>query len=169
MFLVDTNVLVYAAVEACPEHAACLERLNRWRSSPIPWFTTWPILYETMRVVTHRRAVRAPWRLDRAVEFVQALLASPSLKILMPTTEHASVLARTVEEVPGLAGSILHDLHTVILMREHGIHRIVTRDGDFHRFSFLEVVDPLGPHCPDMVRERRPPKAARTRRKPARA
>ena len=53
MFVVDTNVLVYAAVEACPEHAACLERLERWRSGPIPWFTTWPILYETMRVVTH--------------------------------------------------------------------------------------------------------------------
>jgi uncharacterized protein len=28
-------------------------------------------------------------------------------------------------------------------MREHGIKRIITRDTDFHRFSFLEVVDPL--------------------------
>jgi predicted nucleic acid-binding protein len=28
-------------------------------------------------------------------------------------------------------------------MREHGIARIVTRDTDFHRFGFLEVVDPL--------------------------
>ena len=29
------------------------------------------------------------------------------------------------------------------LMREYGIDRIVTRDTDFHRFDFLEVVDPL--------------------------
>jgi predicted nucleic acid-binding protein len=28
-------------------------------------------------------------------------------------------------------------------MREHGIRRIYTRDTDFHRFAFLEVVDPL--------------------------
>jgi len=28
-------------------------------------------------------------------------------------------------------------------MREHGIHRVVTRDADFHRFPFLEVTDPL--------------------------
>jgi predicted nucleic acid-binding protein len=28
-------------------------------------------------------------------------------------------------------------------MREHGVGRIVTRDRDFHRFAFLEVVDPL--------------------------
>jgi predicted nucleic acid-binding protein len=27
-------------------------------------------------------------------------------------------------------------------MREHGIRRICTRDADFHRFPFLEVIDP---------------------------
>ena len=30
-----------------------------------------------------------------------------------------------------------------ILMREHGIRRVTTRDTDFHRFSFLEAIDPL--------------------------
>ena len=30
-------------------------------------------------------------------------------------------------------------------MREHGIRRIYTRDTDFHRFRFLEVVDPIEP------------------------
>jgi predicted nucleic acid-binding protein len=28
-------------------------------------------------------------------------------------------------------------------MREHGIRRVCTRDMDFHRFPFLEVVDPI--------------------------
>jgi len=28
-------------------------------------------------------------------------------------------------------------------MREHGIPQICTRDVDFHRFSFLAVVDPV--------------------------
>jgi len=27
-------------------------------------------------------------------------------------------------------------------MREHGIRRIYTRDTDFHRFPFLEPIDP---------------------------
>jgi hypothetical protein len=31
--------------------------------------------------------------------------------------------------------------HTAILMREHGIREIYTRDTDFHRFPFLRVVD----------------------------
>ena len=29
------------------------------------------------------------------------------------------------------------------LMREHGIRQICTRDTDFHRFPFLQVIDPL--------------------------
>jgi predicted nucleic acid-binding protein len=37
----------------------------------------------------------------------------------------------------------MHDVQTAVLMREHGIRRIYTRDADFHRFEFLEVVDPL--------------------------
>jgi len=37
----------------------------------------------------------------------------------------------------------MHDLHTAVLMREHGISRICTRDTDFLKFPFLTVVDPL--------------------------
>jgi len=36
----------------------------------------------------------------------------------------------------------MHDAHTAVLMREHGIKRVYTRDTDFHRFPFLEPVDP---------------------------
>lgn len=28
-------------------------------------------------------------------------------------------------------------------MREHGVRRIYTRDTDFHRFRFIEPLDPL--------------------------
>jgi predicted nucleic acid-binding protein len=45
--------------------------------------------------------------------------------------------------VPELRGNLIHDAHTAILMREHGLRRIYTRDSDFHRFPFLEVIDPL--------------------------
>jgi predicted nucleic acid-binding protein len=48
-----------------------------------------------------------------------------------------------IAELPWLSGNVIHDAHTAILMREHGTLRICTRDADFHRFSFLEVVDPL--------------------------
>ena len=41
-----------------------------------------------------------------------------------------------------LAGNLMHDTETAVLMREHGIRRICTRDTDFHRFTFLEPIEP---------------------------
>ena len=87
--------------------------------------------------------MRRPWSVKKAWEFVQALLASPGLGILVQTERHPMVAEQVVAEIPHLAGNLLHDAHTAILMREHGIRQICTRDADFHRFPFLEVIDPL--------------------------
>jgi uncharacterized protein len=140
---VDTNVLVYAADADSQFHSPCRDWLERQRPRPDAWYTTWAILYEFLRVTTHPRVMRRPWRLAAAWEFVTALLASPGLAVLVPTLRHADVAAELISEMPHLAGNLLHDAHTAILMREHGVTRICTRDSDFHRFPFLEVIDPL--------------------------
>ena len=67
------------------------------------------------------------------------------LSVLVPTQRHPTVAEQVIEEIPQLAGNLLHDAHTAILMREHGVRRICTRDADFHRFRFLEVIDPVQP------------------------
>jgi len=143
VFLVDTNVLVYAANADAPEGPRCREQLGAWREQASPWYLTWGVIYEFLRIVTHRRVLRSPWTPEGAWEFVAALLDSPSLHVLRETDRHDEVLGVVVAEVPGLKGNLLHDVHVATVMREHGIRRIVTRDGDFHRFPFLEVVDPL--------------------------
>jgi predicted nucleic acid-binding protein len=74
---------------------------------------------------------------------VSSLLRSPGLEVLVATERHAQVATQVIGEIPHLSGNLMHDAHTAILMREHGIRRICTRDMDFHRFPFLEVVDPL--------------------------
>jgi len=37
----------------------------------------------------------------------------------------------------------MHDTHTAVMLRKHGIRGIYTRDADFHRFGFLEVLDTM--------------------------
>ncbi len=143
MIVVDTNVLVYASNEDSPWHGACRDWLDHQLRRADAWYTTWPILYEFLRVITHRRVLAEPWSVSAAWKFVEALLASPGLDVLVPTPRHADVAGQVFSEIPHLAGNILHDAHTAILMREHGIRRVCTRDTDFHRFPFLEVVDPL--------------------------
>lgn len=143
MFVVDTNVLVYAADVRAPEHERCRALLEEWRRRSGAWYLSWGICYEFLRVVTHPRVLRRPWTAAEAHCFLEVLQESPGLGMLVPTERHSRVLAEVIEEVPQLSGNLLHDAATAVLMREHGIRRICTRDTDFHRFPFLEPIDPL--------------------------
>ena len=143
MLVIDTNVLVYAANSTVQFHGACREWLDRQRRRPDAWYLTWGIVYEFLRVSTHPRILPRPWTASAAWSFITALLASPGLDVLIPTQRHADVASAVISELSYLAGNIVHDAHTAILMREHGIRQICTRDTDFSRFAFLEVIDPL--------------------------
>ena len=139
----DTNVLVYAANTTAMEHERCRALIEKARRQPGAWYLTWGICYEFLRVVTHLRVLPQPWSADAAIDFLTVLQKSPGLEILVPTERHADVLRQVNAEVPALNGNLWHDTETAVLMREHGIRRICTRDMDFHRFHFLEVIDPL--------------------------
>lgn len=143
MFVVDTNVLLYAVDADSEFHGPSREVIEKARGQPAPWFLTWGICYEFLRVSTHPRVYRNPWTSQAALGFIQTLLACPGLSVLTATRRHAAVLGQCLDELPEARGNLLHDLHIATLMREHGIARIVTRDSDFHRFGFLEVIDPL--------------------------
>jgi toxin-antitoxin system PIN domain toxin len=145
VLVVDTNVLVYAADADSPFHDACREWLERRRQRAEAWYCTWSIVYEFLRVTTHPRVMRHPWTVPAAWDFVTALLASPGLGMLVPTQRHVDVAGQVVAEIPHIAGNLMHDAHTAVLMREHGIRCICTRDTDLHKFPFVEVLDPLAP------------------------
>ena len=143
MFVVDTNILLYAADEDAPEYPACIRLLENWREEADPWHVTWNVLYEFMRVVTHPRVKPRPWSLQGATDFVDAVMESPSLSVLSHTVNHLAVLQRCADEIPAAKGNLIFDFHTAVLMREHGIRRVYTNDMDFHRFPWVEVVNPL--------------------------
>lgn len=143
MFLVDTNILLYAVNRTAPEHGACVASLQRWREQTTPWHLTWGIVYEFMRVATHANVFSSPLSQGEAWLFVESMLAAPAMRVLVATPRHSAVLGELTGLVPRLAGNLWHDAHIAVLMREHGIKQIVTRDTHFHRFPFLEVVDPL--------------------------
>ena len=113
------------------------------RGDVSPAFVTWSICYEFLRVTTHAGLPVTPWTLPEARAYIEALLASPGFEVLVATPRHAAILSRTLSELPDLRGNVMHDVHTAVLMREHGINRICTRDNDFRRFSFVTVIDPL--------------------------
>ena len=143
MFVADTNILLLAANRDVPGHPECAGLVESWRRRTSPWYLTWGIVYEFLRVATHPKVFDAPFRMEQALSFVSALLASPALGILAETSSHLEVVSEVLNAVPGASGNIVFDAHTAALMREHGVQTIYTRDRDFLRFPNLEVIDPL--------------------------
>ena len=144
MLVFDTNVLLHAADERSELGLSCRKRLEDARGDSAPAFLTWSVCYEFMRVSTHARVFRSPWTPSSAWSFIERLIAAPGFEVLAATPRHGAVLAQTLAELPDLSGNVMHDVHTAVLMREHGVSRICTRDRHFHRFPFLSVLDPLG-------------------------
>ena len=142
MFVVDTNIFVYAADRSSPFHSRCRKSVEEWRGRSSPWYATWDIIYEFLRVITHPRVFRRPWTAVQAWGFVEALLASPAFGLLTPTNRHAGVAAELLKASDFLSGNLIFDARTAVLMMEHGIKRIYTRDTDFHRFALLDPLDP---------------------------
>ena len=144
MLVFDTNVLVHAADENSDVSGPCRRRLDDARRDSAPAFLTWSVCYEFLQVSTHPRVFRSPWSPSAAWSFLERLLAAPGFDVLVATPRHTSVLTQTFAELPGLRGNVMHDAHVAVLMREHGVSRICTRDAGFRRFPFLTVLDPLG-------------------------
>ena len=143
MFVVDTNLLLYAVNPDAEDYPRAVTLLEEWRSGDRSWFLTWGIIYEFLRVSTHSRVFARPLTLRQATEWVALLLAAPRAGVLVPSERHPAVLAALSGEYPRLRGNVIHDLHTAALMREHGVTEIRTADTDFHQFGFLTVTNPL--------------------------
>jgi toxin-antitoxin system PIN domain toxin len=143
VFVVDTNILLYAADRDSPGHRVCRGLLLEWRAQTSPWFMTWGIIYEFIRVATHPNVFRNPFTLVEAWRFLSSVLASPTLGILTETPRHGELLARMIRAQPAVRGNLVFEAHTAILMHEHGLRTIYTHDADFNRFPEIEVIDPL--------------------------
>ena len=141
--VIDTNILVYTANQDSEFFAPCRRFLDQRLNAPDPTFLTWGICYEFLRVTTHRGPFPGRLSAADAFSFLNALLSQPSISILNATNRHSEVLSQTLTELPEVSGNVMHDAHTAVLMREHGIREICTHDADFYRFPFLTVVDPL--------------------------
>lgn len=145
MKAIDTNVLVYALVDAGPHHKVARKLVVGLAEGQRPWAIPWPCVYECLRVVTHPRVFDPPMPVADAIRQLEALFDSPTVMVLHETRRHFRLLEELLDSDPSLTGNLVHDAHIAVLCMEHGITTIVTGDSDFHRFPGLLVENPFSP------------------------
>ncbi len=156
MIGVDATLLAYAANRGAPEHLRAAHTLESLASGETRWALPLSAAHQFGRLVTHPHAVARTLTALEAWGFVERLLESPTVELLLPTRHHLQVLDEVLEAL-GPAGGAVAGLETAVLLREHGVRELLSADPAMRRFAFLSVRDPLhGPvWTPEEGRPRR--------------
>jgi uncharacterized protein len=139
MIAVDTNILVYAHRAESTRHERARLWLRYLAEGTTPWCIPLFCLGEFVRITTHRRVFDPASTIEQAIEAIDAILESPSLRLLVPTTAHWPLLRASIA-AGNCTGNLVFDAQIAAVCREHGIERLLTEDRDFNRFKFVTVV-----------------------------
>lgn len=101
-----------------------------------PWGLPVFCIPEFLRVVTHSRIFSPPSSLKEANLFVDRLLSSPSLRVLVPGKNFWHHLKASSEAAQAV-GNLMFDAQIAAVCLEHGTLDLITADRDFSRFPEL--------------------------------
>ncbi|UCF97540.1 MAG: PIN domain-containing protein [Spirochaetaceae bacterium] len=102
MIAVDTNVLLYAHREETRKHELAKKWLFHLAEGDIPWAFPVFCLGEYLLVVTHRNVFDPPSSLQDALEGIEALLQSPSIRVLNPGARYFNHLKTILSRFSGI-------------------------------------------------------------------
>lgn len=143
MIVPDVNLLLYANLDATPQH----ERARRWFEALLSGDDEVGLAPAAMlgfvRIATNRRVYLQPLSVDDAVGRVRAWLALPRVLLLEQTEEVVTRTLDLLQEV-GTAANLTTDAQ----LAAHALaHRatIATADSDFARFQGVKWMNPLRP------------------------
>ena len=141
MTLSDVNLLLYAYDASSAHH----ERARLWleaRLSAVETFGfAWATLLAFLRLATNPRVFESPFRIDEALDVVDAWLSVSCATVLHPGPRHAILLRQLLEPL-GTAGNLTADAHLAALAIEHDA-QLCSADADFTRFPGLRLSNPL--------------------------
>ena len=136
---IDTNVLVYAHREEMDKHDAAQALIGHLVAGGTPWGIPVFCIGEFLRVVTNRSFFPVPTPLDVALDTIDGLLRSPSVRLLRPGESYWGIFRRVALQA-NVSGNLVFDAQIVAVCLEHGYRAIVSDDRDMRRFDGIEAV-----------------------------
>ena len=139
MIAVDTNVLICANREESALHGVALKALRLLAEGDEAWAIPVFCLGEFLRVVSHDRLFDPPTPVPHALDSLESLLASPSVRLLTPGDHYLRLLRGLIDE-SSVRGNLIFDAQIASVCLEHGASRLLTEDRDFARFRKLKPI-----------------------------
>ena len=141
-FSCDVNVLLYASDSSSPVHEAARSFLKQAAAGGDLFCLGWPTVMSYLRIATHPGIFSAPLTPAETLRNVDALVALPHVRLLSEEDGFLDVY-REVTGASPCAANLVPDAHLAALLKQHGVDKLYTRDGDFRKFPFLDVRDPF--------------------------
>lgn len=143
MILLDANILLYAYLEAFPQHktvAQWLEELLSRRHESV--LVTWTVATAFLRISTNRRIFKVPSSITEANNRLDGLFSHPMVQLIGPTASHWPIFSKILMEM-NLSGDVVMDAHIAAMAVENNA-AVASADKDFRRFSdYVKIIDPL--------------------------
>lgn len=142
MIALDAVLLAYAVNRGVPEHARAARAVETLANGERPWALPVSEAHAFLRLVTHPHRVGRPLGTPDALAIIEALLAGPHGRLLLPTARHPEVLREVLGFLPP-GGPAPAALETATLLREHDVREVLACGRELRRFRFLAVRDPV--------------------------
>lgn len=137
MTAIDTNVLIGIMVSSSTYHSEMMIGLNNLDDELC---TTPTNIGEVLRLLTHSKVFPSPLKLEKAIDALSLLIEAYDIRILDEDTNWWKDLGEITKQIPGLKGNEVFDARIALCLRQHKVKRIWTRDADFKKYSFLQVI-----------------------------
>lgn len=142
IFLIDTNILVYAYNEDSPYHQRAKEIRDKAAEGVLFCCLTPQNLYEFFSTVTDSRKVSNPLPTNKALWEVEKYYSSRIDIIYSLETTPLKVIE--LAKKYKIKRQEIHDIHLLAAMIENEVFGIYTRnDAHFRKFEEIEVINPF--------------------------
>lgn len=140
MILLDVNVLLAAHRDDHPDHADALTFLESLVENREAFGVPVTVWHSFLRLATNRRIFEVPTPVDRAIDFIGAVVAQPVHQRCEPGVEHLEILFGLVSGF-GASGDLVPDAALAAIAIENA-SALASFDHDFARFDTLEWIRP---------------------------
>jgi toxin-antitoxin system PIN domain toxin len=142
LIAVDTNILVYAHREESAFHEKAFASLKLLADGDDFWAIPWPCIHEFISTVTNLRVYKPSSSVRLALDQIEELMQSPTLRIIGESAGYWPVLKKIVDQGQIVGGKV-HDARIAAICVHHGVTELWTSDRDFSRIPAIRTRNPV--------------------------